>query len=96
MIAWLVLLTVSLQSSISLSAEPIESQLAKCDLALNAKIQEASLCSLGITYRNDEMARLQKQNAELLSKGSAWYNNPFLWATLGVFVGVYAGARATR
>lgn len=80
----------------ALSAEPIESQLAKCDLALNAKIQEASLCGLGVQLRTDELERVTKENAQLRSRGTGLFDNPFVWATLGVLVGAYAGVRVTR
>lgn len=67
-----------------------------CDKALNAKIQEASLCGLGVQLRQNELERVSKENAELRSAGTAWYNNGFVWAAVGVIVGAYAGARATK
>lgn len=76
--------------------ESTEKVLAACDAALNAKIQEASLCGLGVQLRTNEIERLQTQNAKLLDRGSAWYSNPFVWAALGVIAGTYIGARTTR
>lgn len=87
----ILLLSMSVQS-----AEPIESQLTKCDAALQAKIQEASLCGLGVQLRQNELERVTKENAQLRERGQAWYNNGFVWAAIGVIVGAYAGARATR
>lgn len=89
------MLTTSLLSTNALSA-PIEEQLAKCDAALNAKIQEASICGLGVQLRQNELERVTKENADLRSRGSAWYENPFVWAAVGVIVGAYAGAGVTR
>ena len=86
---------LSLMSTTSFAATTDE-LLNACDKALTAKIQEASLCNLGVQLRTDELDRVTKENAELRSRGSAWYQNPFLWAAIGVFVGAYAGARATR
>lgn len=80
----------------SVASDPTEVQLAKCDAALNAKIKEASLCEYGVKIRQDEVTRLQTQNAELLSKNGEWYSNPFVWAALGVIAGTYIGSRATR
>ncbi len=70
--------------------------LKACDAALNAKVQEASLCGLGVSLRQNELERVTKENDELRSRGSSWLNNPFMWAAVGVIVGAYAGARATR
>lgn len=85
----------SSQSSISLAATTDE-VLNACDKALRAKINEAALCDLGVKLRNDEIERVAKENAQLRERNQAWFNNPFLWATIGVLVGAYAGARATR
>lgn len=76
--------------------EGCEKALDACDAALNAKIQEASLCGLGVKLRDDEMARLEKRNAALEERGTAWYSNPFVWAALGVIAGTYIGAGVTR
>lgn len=70
--------------------------LNSCDRALNAKIQEASLCGLGVQLRQSELERVTKENATLRERGSAWYSNPFVWAAVGVIFGAYAGARAVR
>ena len=67
-----------------------------CDRALNAKIQEASLCGLGVQLRTDEMARLSKENTQLRERGTGLFDNPFVWAALGVIAGTYIGAKATR
>lgn len=90
------MLTLLLTITNALSAEPVESQLAKCDLALTAKIQEAQLCSLGVQLRSDELERVTKENAQLRSRGTGLFDNVFVWATLGTILGVYAGSRATR
>lgn len=73
-----------------------EEKLAACDAALYAKIKEVSLCNLGVELRTSEIDRLQTQNADLLKSGTAWYQNPFVWAAIGVIAGTYIGARATR
>lgn len=70
--------------------------LAACDKALNAKIQEASLCNLGVQLRQTELERVSKENSDLRAKGTGLFDNPLVWAALGVIVGAYAGARATR
>jgi hypothetical protein len=72
--------------SLSYSATT-EEKLNACDLALTAKIQEASLCNLGVQLRTDEMARLNNENTELRKQGTSLLTNPFLWATIGLFVG---------
>lgn len=69
-----------------------EEKLNACDAALTAKKDEARICDLGVPLRMNEIERLQKENATLREKGSAWYNNPFVWAVLGLVV----GARAVR
>jgi ribosomal protein L4 len=88
-------LILSLTSTTSFAATTDE-VLAACDKALNAKINEANLCNLGVQLRSNEIDRLAKENAELRSRNSAWYNSAALWAAVGVIVGVYAGARAAR
>lgn len=70
--------------------------LNSCDAALKAKQRELDLADLGIKIRDDDRVRLQKENADLRDRGSAWYQNPAVWAAIGVIVGAYAGARATR
>lgn len=73
-----------------------EQVLSACDAALRAKQRELDLADLGIQYRQDEVSRLQKENAALRDRGTAWYNNSFVWAAIGVIAGTYIGARATR
>lgn len=82
-------------ASTSLAATT-EEKLNACDAALYAKIKEADLCNLGVQLRSDELSRVTKENAELRSRNTAWYNNPFLWGAIGSILGVYAGARAVR
>lgn len=91
-----VLLTIAVLNPYSAMSATTEEKLATCDAALYAKVKEAELCSLGVQLRTDEMGRLNAENATLRERGSAWYQNPFLWATLGVFVGAYVGTRAVR
>ena len=78
------------------SAEPVESQLAKCDAALNAKVQEASLCNLGVKLRTDELTRVNEENMQLRKQGTSLFTNPFVYAAIGVIFGAWAGARVTR
>jgi hypothetical protein len=79
------------------SSAASDSELAKaCDAALNAKIQEANLCDLGVKLRDNEIERVSKENAQLREKESGLFSNPFTWAAIGVILGAYAGARATR
>lgn len=92
----MITLTSSLMSTSALGAEPVESQLAKCDAALNAKTQEASLCDLGVKLRDNELDRVTKENAQLRQRGTGLFDNVFVWAALGVIAGAWAGARATR
>ncbi len=66
--------------------------LDSCDLALKAKQRELDLSDLGVKLRDDNTVQLQKENAQLRDRGQAWYENIFLWAAIGVFV----GARVTR
>lgn len=89
------MLILSLMSTTSFAATADE-KLDACDRALNAKIQEASLCGLGVQLRQDELERVTKENAQLRDRGQAWYNSAALWAAVGVILGAYAGARATR
>ncbi len=89
------MLTVSL-SPTSASSATNDDKLAACDAALYAKVREADLCNLGVKLRDDELTRVTKENADLRDRGSAWYNSAGLWAAVGVIVGAYAGARATR
>jgi hypothetical protein len=67
-----------------------------CDAALKAKQRELDLADLGIKIRDEDRLRLQKENAALRERGSAWYENPVVWAAIGVIAGSYIGARATR
>lgn len=67
-----------------------------CDKALRAKVQEASLCDLGVKLRDAEIERVSKENAQLRERNQAWIYNPFMWAAIGVIAGAYAGARATK
>jgi hypothetical protein len=78
--------------SLSYSATT-EEKLNACDLALTAKIQEASLCNLGVQLRTDEMARLNNENTELRKQGTSLLTNPVVWLALGVFLGGYAARR---
>lgn len=89
------MLTISLLSTSALSATT-EEKLTACDAALYAKVKETQLCNLGVELRTSEIERLQKQNADLLDRGTAWYSNSFVWAAVGVIVGAYAGARAVK
>lgn len=66
--------------------------LNSCDAALKAKQRELDLADLGVKLRSDEIERLGKENAKLRDQGTAWYNNGFLWATIGLFI----GSRVTR
>lgn len=70
--------------------------LNKCDAALNAKIQEAQLCSVGIDFRNKEIERVYKENEQLRSKGTGLLDNPFVWTTLGLVVGAFVTSRVVR
>ena len=83
-------------STISVSAATPEELAKACDLALTAKKEEASLCGLGVQLRQNELERVTKENADLRSAGTAWYNNGFIWGAVGVILGAYAGARAVR
>ncbi len=67
-----------------------------CDAALTAKVKEADLCNLGVQLRQDELERVTKENAQLRQRGTGLFDNPLVWAAIGVIVGAYAGARATR
>lgn len=67
-----------------------------CDAALKAKSRELDLADLGVKIRQTEMERLQTQNAKLLERGASWYDNPFIWAAIGVIAGTYIGAKATK
>lgn len=73
-----------------------EEKLAACDQALYAKVREADLCNLGVQLRSNELERVGKENAQLRSRGTEWYSNPFMWAAVGVILGTYAGARAVK
>jgi hypothetical protein len=92
---YIVVTVLALQTSIGLCAST-EEKLNACDSALYAKVREADLCNLGVQLRQNELERVTKENAELRGSQSAWYNNPFIFAAIGVIFGAYAGARATR
>lgn len=81
-----------------LSTSPVnaQTQLDKCDAALNAKISEAYLCSIGLDYRNKELERLYKENEALRSKGTGLFDNPAVWATVGLVVGAFAVSRISK
>lgn len=70
--------------------------LEACDKALYAKVQEASLCGLGVQLRQSELERVTKENAQLRESGTGLLSNPFVWMTLGLVTGAFIGARATR
>lgn len=93
---WALGLVIALAVPVNARAATTEEKLNACDAALNAKIQEASLCGLGIQLRQNELERVTKENAQLRSRGIGLFDNPFVFAALGVILGVYAGARATR
>jgi hypothetical protein len=63
---------------------------------VNEQEKTIELQKLGIQIRQDEMVRLQTENSQIRSQGTSWYSNPFIFAAIGVIVGAYAGARATR
>lgn len=66
--------------------------LGACDSALKAKQRELDLADLGIKIRDDDRKRLIEENRNLQDKGTSIWSNPFLWATIGLFV----GSRVTR
>jgi hypothetical protein len=69
---------------------------SKCDAALNAKIDEAHLCSIGIDYRNKELERMYKENEVLRNKGTGLLDNPAVWAAIGVIAGTFITQRLIR
>jgi hypothetical protein len=68
----------------------------KCDAALNAKINEAHLCGIGLDYRNKEIERLYKENEKLRERGTGILDNPAVWAAIGVIAGAFITARVTK
>lgn len=70
--------------------------LSKCDAALNAKIDEAHLCSIGLDYRNKEIDKLYKENEALRNKGTSIFENPAVWAAIGVIAGAFITAKVTK
>lgn len=91
----LIVLVSTLPLNVSVAATTDE-KLVACDAALYAKVKEADLCNLGVQLRQNELERVTKENARLREQGASWWNNPFVFAAIGVIVGAYAGARATR
>lgn len=67
-----------------------------CDSALKAKQRELDLADLGVKIRDQDRERLIKENAQLRERGTGLFDNPFVWAALGVIAGTFIGARATR
>lgn len=67
-----------------------------CDSALKAKQRELDISDLGVKIRDEDRVNLQKENASLRDKGSSWYENPFLWASIGLFVGAYTSNHVTK
>lgn len=90
------LLMLSLLAISPCFAATAEEKLQACDAALYAQKQSAELCSLGMSLRQDEMSRLNKEVSQLHESGQSWYNNVFVWAAVGVFVGAYVGTGAVR
>jgi hypothetical protein len=70
--------------------------LNSCDAALKAKQRELDLSDLGIKIRDEDRERLAKENAQLRERGTGLFDNPFVWAALGVIAGTFIGARTTR
>lgn len=79
--------SVSTTKTVQAAGPSCDDVLNSCGLTLKAKQRELDLADLGIKIRDDDRAVLQKENADLRSADSAWYRNPFLWATIGLFVG---------
>ncbi len=79
-------------------AEPasLNEILNKCDAALNAKIKEAELCSIGLDFRNKEIDRVYKENEQLRSNGTGLLSNPFVWTTFGLIVGAFVTSKVAR
>lgn len=73
-----------------------EEKLNACDAALNAKIQEASLCGLGVQLRQNELERVTKENAELKSGSSRTALYMGITAVITAIVTAYGVSRATR
>ena len=61
--------------------------LNKCDAALKAKQRELDLADLGVKLRDEQRAMLINENEALRSEGASLWKNPFLWATIGLFIG---------
>lgn len=78
------------------AAPSCDEVLQACDAALKSKEKEIDLANYGIRIRDDSRVDLQKQNDELRSAGTSIWSNPFLWATVGLFVGAYTTSRITR
>lgn len=70
--------------------------LGKCDAALRAKMDQVDLCELRIKYRDEEIQRVYKENEMLRNKDRGFFDNPAVWAALGVIAGAFIGARAVR
>jgi hypothetical protein len=85
---------IALLLSTKTQADP--TLLSKCDAALNAKIDEAHLCGIGLDYRNREIERLYKENEALRYKGTGLLDNPAVWAAIGVIAGAFVTSRVTR
>lgn len=70
----------------SLATTPDE-VIAACDQALETRKEEVRLCKLGVQIRDDENARLSKENTDLRESRDAFYKNPYLLLLLGFVAG---------
>ena len=80
-----------LSSSTSALSATTEEKLNACDAALYAKVKEADLCNLGVQLRSNELERISKENTQLRERGTGLFDNPFVWAAVGVIAGAYIG-----
>lgn len=79
-----------------LAADSCEVTLGLCRQAVNEQAKSIDLRDYGIQIRQDEVVRLQVENSKLKEADTSIWKNPFVFAAIGVILGAYAGARATR
>jgi hypothetical protein len=70
--------------------------LNKCDAALNAKIEEAALCTNTNDLRERELTRLYNENEIMREKGTHIYDNPYVLGALGLVAGVFITSRINK
>jgi hypothetical protein len=93
--SWLLIISVS-SMPIAKAAPSCPEVLDACNAVNEGMKRQLDLTTIGLNLREDEMKRIGEENAQLRKRGTGLFDNPLVWAAIGVIAGAYAGARATR